>query len=188
MNRIPIPTVEKIPEASIPLLAEINKQLGTVPNMMKLIGNSPSALEGYLSLSNSLKKGAITKKTRERIALALAEINGSKYCLSAHSYFGKNMANLNEEEIKANRSGTSLEDPKAAAAIHFAAKVALDRGHVCDSDIEAVRKAGHTDAEIVEIVLHVALNTLTNYLNSIAKLKIDFPAESLRATREKLLS
>ena len=182
MNRIPVPSTEETPDATIPLLNEVNKQLGTVPNMIKLIGNSPSALEGYLHLKNSLKKGTINKKTRERIALALAEINGSKYCLSAHSYYGKKM-NLDNTEIKANRSGTSLEDRKAAAAIEFAAKVALDRGHILDSDIEKVKKAGHSNAEIVEIVLHIALNTLTNYLNTVAKLKIDFPAEDLSNLR-----
>jgi len=182
MNRIPIPTIDESPAATLPLLDEVNKQLGTVPNMMKLIGHSPPALEGYLNMSDALKKGKINKKTRERIALALAEINGSRYCLSAHSHFGKNM-NLGETEIKANRSGTSLEDPKAAAAIHFAAKVALDRGHVCDTDIEEVREAGHSNAEIVEIILHVALNTLTNYLNTVAKLKIDFPTEDLGNVR-----
>lgn len=178
MNRISVPNTKETPEATIPLLNEINKQLGTVPNMMKLIGNSPQALEGYLHMSNSLKKGKIDKKTRERIALAIAEINGSRYCLSAHSHFGKKM-NLDKTEIKANRSGTSLEDPKAAAAIHFAAKVALDRGRVSDADLDNVRKAGHSNAEIIEIVHHVAMNTLTNYLHSIAKLKIDFPEEDL---------
>ena len=91
MNRIPIPKSQETPHATIPLLNEINKQLGSVPNMMKLIGNSPSALEGYLLMSNSLKKGKIGKKTQERIALAIAEINGSKYCLSEHSHKGRKM-------------------------------------------------------------------------------------------------
>ena len=54
MNRIFIPTTEQTPAASLPLLDAVKKQLGVVPNLMKLVGNSPAALEGYLSLNNAL--------------------------------------------------------------------------------------------------------------------------------------
>ena len=174
MNRISIPTADQTPAASLPLLAAVNKQFGVVPNLMKLVGNSPAALEGYLSLNNALGKGTIGAKTGERIALAIAEINGCSYCLSAHTYLGKNIAKLDDAEIAANRDGTSF-DPKAAAAVRFAASVALARGHVSDADVKAVKAAGYSNAEIVEIVLHVALNTLTNYVNEVAQTEIDFP-------------
>lgn len=174
MNRITIPTTDQTPAASLPLLDAVKKQLGVVPNLMKLVGNSPAALEGYLSLNTALGKGMIDAKTRERIALAIAEINGCSYCLSAHTYLGKNVAKLDDGEILANRNGNS-SDPKAAAAVHFAVRVALERGHVADADISAVKAAGYSNAEIVEIVLHVALNTLTNYVNEVAQTEIDFP-------------
>jgi len=77
-----------------------------------------------LSLNSALAKGMIDAKTRERIALAIAEINGCSYCLSAHTYLGKNVAKLDDAEILANRNGNS-SDPKAAAAVHFAVRVAL---------------------------------------------------------------
>ena len=174
MNRITIPTTDQTPAASLPLLDAVKKQLGVVPNLMKMEGNSPAALEGYLSLNTALGKGMIDAKTRGRIALAIAEINGCSYCLSAHTYLGKNVAKLDVGEILANRNGNS-SDPKAAAAVHFAARVALERGHVVDADISAVKAAGYSNAEIVEIVLHVALNTLTNYVNEVAQTEIDFP-------------
>ena len=75
----------------------------------------------------------------------------------------------------ANRQGGSL-DPKADAAVRFAAKVVRERGHVSDADVQAVRMAGYDDAQIVEIVQHVALNTWTNYMNEVARTEIDFPA------------
>jgi uncharacterized peroxidase-related enzyme len=182
MNRIAIPTADQTPAASLPLLNAVHKQLGVVPNLMKLVGNSPAALEGYLSLNTALGKGTIGVKTGERIALVIAEINGCSYCLSAHTYLGKNVAKLDEAEIAANRNGMS-SDSKAAAAVHFAARVALARGHVSDADVQAVKAAGYSNSEIVEIVLHVALNTLTNYVNEVAQTEIDFPRvePSLRA-------
>lgn len=174
MTRISVPTIELSPAASLPLLDAVKKQLGVVPNLMRLVGNSPAALEGYLSLSGALGKGSIGAKTGERIALAIAEINRCDYCLSAHTYLASNVAKLDAAEISANRHGQSGE-AKADAAVRFAASVAIERGHVSDTAVAAVKAAGFTDAEVIEIVLHVALNTLTNYVNSVAHTEIDFP-------------
>ncbi len=175
MSRIPTPSsIADAPATSQPLLAAVNKQLGTVPNLFRLVSTSPQALEGYLGLSAALGKGALSAPTRERIALAVAEVNGCDYCLSAHTYLGRTLAKLDDAEITANRSGAS-NDPKADAAVRFAAKVVRTRGHVGEADVSAVRQAGYSDAEIIEIVQHVALNTWTNYVNEVFKTDIDFP-------------
>ena len=175
MSRIPTPaTIESAPVASQPMLEAVKKQLGSVPNLFRLVATSPAALEGYLSMSGALGKGALPAATRERIALAVAEINGCGYCLAAHSFLGKNLAKLDDAEIEANRGGGS-HDPKADAAVRFAAKVTRERGHVSAEDLLTVKNAGYTDAQIVEIVQHVALNTWTNYINEVAKTVIDFP-------------
>ena len=180
MTRIPIPgTINDAPAASQPLLEAVKKQLGVVPNLFRLVSTSPAALQGYLGLSGALSKGALPAATRERIALVVAEINGCDYCLSAHSYLGKNLAKLDDAEIAANRNGAS-NDPKADAAVRFAAKVVRERGHVSEDDVRAVKLAGYDDAQAIEIVLHVALNTWTNYLNEVAKTDIDFPVVSAR--------
>ena len=175
MSRISIPsTVAAAPIASQPLLSAVKSMLGSVPNLFRLVANSPAALEGYLGLNGALAKGALDAGTRERIALAVAQENGCGYCLAAHTYLGKNVAKLDPVEMMANRKGGS-NDPKAAAAVHFAAAVTRARGHVSDTELDAVKLAGYTDGEIVEIVLHVALNTLTNYINNVADTDIDFP-------------
>jgi uncharacterized peroxidase-related enzyme len=180
MSRIPTPaTIEAAPAASQPMLQAVKKQFGVAPNLFRLVANSPAALEGYLGLSAALGKGALPAPTRERIALAIAEINGCAYCLSAHTYLGKTLARLDDTEITANRSGAS-NDPKADAAVRFAAKVAIARGHVSDDDVRAVRLAGYDDAQVIEIVLHVALNTWTNYVNEVAQTDIDFPVVTAR--------
>src|SRR5512141_3139471 len=149
MSRIPIPAaIQAAPAASQPFLHAVKGQLGSVPNLFRLVANSPAALEGYVSLSGALGKGALPAATRERIALAVAEINGCGYCLAAHTYLGKNVAKLHDAEIAANRAGVS-NDPKADAAVRFAAKVARARGHVSDDDFRAVKLAGYDDAEVI---------------------------------------
>ncbi len=175
MSRVPTPaSIEAAPAASQPLLQAVKKQLGVAPNLFRLVANSPASLEGYVSLSGALGKGELPAATRERIALAVAEINGCDYCLSAHTYLGRNVAKLDDSEMTANRNGSS-NDIKADAAVKFAAKVTQLRGHVTGADFAAVKAAGYTDAQIIEIVQHVALNTWTNYINTVAETEIDFP-------------
>lgn len=180
MSRLFIPaSIEAAPAASQPLLEGVKKKLGVAPNLFRLVAASPAALQGFIDLSGALGKSTIPAATGERIALAVAEINGCDYCLSAHSYVAKNLAHLDDAEIAANRAGGS-GDAKADAAVRFAAKVAQERGHVGDADVAALKDAGYDDAQVVEIVLHVALNSFTNYLNEVARTEIDFPAVAAR--------
>jgi uncharacterized peroxidase-related enzyme len=180
MSLIPTPaTIEAAPAASRPLLEGVKKQLGTVPNLFRLVSNSPAALEGYVALMGAMNKRALPAPTRERIAIAVAEINGCSYCLSAHTYVGKNVAKFDDAEIAANRKGAS-NDPKADAAVRFAVKIVRERGHVTEDDLKAVKSAGYDDAQVIEIVLHVALNTWTNYINEAGKTDIDFPVVNAR--------
>src|SRR6187399_273789 len=108
MSRIGTPaTVEAAPEASRPLLEAVGKQLGVVPNLFRMVSNSRAALEGYVGLLGALAKGALPAATHERIALAVAEANGCDYCVSAHTWLGRNVAKLDDAEMVANRRGNS---------------------------------------------------------------------------------
>ena len=89
------------------------------------------------------------------------------------------LAGLDDLEMIANRKGSS-NDSKAAAAVQFAAKVARERGHIGQADLDAVRRAGYDDGQIIEIVQHVALNVWTNYINKIADTEVDFPVVQSR--------
>ena len=111
---------------------------------------------------------------RERIALAVANVNGCDYCNAAHTAIGKSLK-LSETDITAARAGHAA-DAKADAAVAFARKVTVNRAQVSEADIKAVSAAGFTDAQIVEIVLVVAANVLTNYVNEVFKTPVDFPA------------
>ena len=113
MSRLPIPDFDTAPDASKPILEAVHKQLGVVPNMFRLIAASPAALEGFAGNNAALAK-TLDVKTRERIALAVAQVNGCDYCLSAHTYLGLNLAKLTPEEVARNRRGRSGD----AKAVH----------------------------------------------------------------------
>jgi uncharacterized peroxidase-related enzyme len=173
MSRLTIPARDDVPQASKPILDAVHKQLGVVPNMFRLIAASPAALQGFTGNNGALAR-TLDVKTRERIALAVAQVNDCDYCLSAHSYLGLNLAKITPEEIALNRKGES-GDAKADAAVRFAAKVVRERGRVSDGDIKAVRDAGFSDGQIVEIIAVTAENIFTNLLNVVAQTDIDFP-------------
>ncbi|WLE62811.1 carboxymuconolactone decarboxylase family protein [Burkholderia plantarii] len=181
MSRLHIPTRDEAPANSKPILDIVYQKLGVVPNLYRLIGSSPAALAAFAAFQDGLSK-TLDPGNRERIALVVAQINGSDYCLSAHSYLASNFARLSPDEIALNRGG-GAKDPKAAALVKFAARVAEQRGHIVDADVLAVRQAGFNDAQIVEIVAQVAANVFTNYLNEVARTRIDFPVAPSLAPR-----
>ncbi len=156
------------------LFNAIQSKLGMVPNMMRTMGNSPALLEGYLNLSEALAKGTLGIKTGELIAMTVAEKNACDYCLSAHAFIGEKLAGIQPDAIASAREAQS-QNAKIHAALKFALALVTTRGAVSDADIAAVKEAGYGDGEVGEIVAHVALNILTNYLNKTAATEIDFP-------------
>jgi uncharacterized peroxidase-related enzyme len=158
------------------LLTAVKGALGIVPNMTKVMANSPAVLEGYLGLSGALGKGLLDAKTREQLALVTSQENECDYCLSAHTAIGK-MVGLTPEQIVEARSGHG-KDVRTTAALTFSRRVLETRGQIVDADLAAVREAGYGDGEIAEIIAHVALNVLTNYFNNAAQVDIDFPKVS----------
>ena len=181
MSRINIPaTVDAAPAAAQPLLNGVKAKLGSVPNLFRLLAVSPAALEGYLGLSGALGKGTLDARTRERIALAVAEFNGCGYCTVG--------ARVHRQEHGGPRP-TPRSPPIATAAPPTTGGGGRQRSRSRSSRRAArsptptsprSRLAGYSDAEVVEIVLHVALNTLTNYVNEVAETAIDFPAVKAR--------
>jgi uncharacterized peroxidase-related enzyme len=174
MSRLAIPALDDVPDASKPILQAVHQQLGVVPNMFRVIAASPAALQGFTANNAALSR-TLDVKTRERIALAVAQVNGCDYCLSAHSYLGLNLAKITPEEIALNRTGRS-GDAKADAAVRFAVDIVRTRGQVSNADIDALRNAGFTGGQIVDIIAVTAENIFTNLLNVIAQTDIDFPA------------
>lgn len=151
----------------------IERQLGVVPNMMRTMAQSPRVLEGYLALSGALSRGLLPATLQEQIALAVAEANACNYCLSAHTALGRR-AGLSDDQLAASREGRAAE-AKANAALQFALAFLEHRGGIGDDELARVRAAGFSDAEITEIIAHIALNVLTNYFNRAADTEIDFP-------------
>lgn len=156
------------------LLEATQRTLGVIPNMARVLASSPAALKAWLESLRALAGGTLDPGLRERIALGVAEANECGYCLSAHTYVAKHVTHLSDDAIQESRQ-LSSSNPRVDAALSFAQAVLETRGGVSDNDVEQVRAAGYSDGEIAEIVVHIALNVLTNYFNKVADTDIDFP-------------
>lgn len=155
------------------LLEAINQQMGMVPNFLKVLANSPAALRAFLGLHAIAGEGSLDAKTRERIALAVAQENECQYCVSAHTALGRK-AGLKGAEIEANRAGTS-QDAKAAVAVKFARALIEHKGEITTAELLEVRNTGYSESDIVEIITHVGMNILTNIIGKASRVDIDFP-------------
>lgn len=173
MARLPIQSVQSAAGGNKDIFAALQKGLGTVPNMARVMANSPAVLQSWASFNGAMGTARLSAQIREQVALLTAQSNACTYCLSAHSVLGK-MVGLNQAQIDGARHLES-SDPHTFAALKFAQAVIDRRGGIGESDIKAVRAAGFSDAEIAEIVAAVALNFFTNFFNRAFDVDVDFP-------------
>jgi uncharacterized peroxidase-related enzyme len=155
------------------LLDGVQEKIGFVPNLMRTLAVSPATLDAYLSFGDRLSHGILSPKLREQLAVAVAYSNSCEYCLAAHTAIG-GLLGLTPSQLEAAYTADST-DPQIAAALQFAQKLVQNQGHVSDEEVAKIRGAGYSDAEIAEIVGHVALNVFTNYFNTVAQTNVDFP-------------
>jgi uncharacterized peroxidase-related enzyme len=173
MSRINIVDPQSAAGDARRLLDAVQSQLGVTPNFIRVLANSPKALEGFLGLYGAAAGFRLDKALQERIALAVAEGNACEYCVSAHTAIGRH-AGLSNAEMLLNRQGTA-GDAKNAAAVSFARALNDSLGEITAGELEAARVAGLTDPEIVEIIAVVALNIFTNIIGKASRVDIDFP-------------
>jgi uncharacterized peroxidase-related enzyme len=155
------------------LLDAVVHKYGGAPNSFKTMAHSPAAFQGFLDLSGTLEGGVLPFETRYQIAIAVSEINGCPYCLSAFTAIGK--GNGMQDEILAACRLAGSTDPKIDAILKFAAAIVRKRGAVTAEDFQKVKSAGCSDEEIQEIIANVALFTFANYINLVIGTEVDFP-------------
>ncbi len=178
MNRVPLIDRNNTSAERKQTLDAINAAFGVTPKMFRAVANSPAALNSMWGSFGALGAGVISARLGEQIAVAVADRNACNYCLAAHTALAMK-AGVSADDLASAQSGES-SDPKTRAALQFALKLVDNRGQIESADVEAVRKAGFNDEEIVEILAHVALNLFTNYVNIAFDVPVDFPTVQLR--------
>jgi uncharacterized peroxidase-related enzyme len=183
--KFPLHTQDSAPEASRPLLAQVENAFGFVPNLTATLAESPAALAGYLQLSGIIQEhSTLSSQEQQIVMLAVSEANGCDYCMAAHSLIA-GMAQLPEQTIATLRACEDLTDPKQAALTKFARAVIEHRGWVPDTDQESFLAAGFTKRQLLDVVAIVSLKTLSNYANHLAHTQLDPAFEAHRWTKAR---
>jgi uncharacterized peroxidase-related enzyme len=173
LNRIPPLDPKNAAGKTKQIFDDMQAKFGMVPNLFRVLGNAPAALEAYVNFSAALAGGTLDTKVQEQIGLTVADSNLCGYCLSAHIFMGGKMG-LTQEEI-ADAIRARAANPKTDAILKLARSIIVQRGELSDSELQRARGADLTDGEIVEIVAQVVLNIFMNYLDHIARTVVDFP-------------
>ncbi|MEM5421713.1 MULTISPECIES: carboxymuconolactone decarboxylase family protein [Paraburkholderia] len=176
MSRLSAIKPEAATGAAAEIFAKIRKAVGKVPNAYATIGtHSPEALGALLNMEAVISAGTLSKPDIEAIKLAVSEVAGCDYCLAAHTLAGK-FAGLAPETMKAVRAGEATGDAKRDALVHFVRLLVKTHGTVPEAEVSAIREAGYTERQIVEIALAVTSITFTNLVNRVNDTTLDFPA------------
>jgi uncharacterized peroxidase-related enzyme len=176
MSRLSTIAPEAATGATAEVFAKIKKAAGKVPNAYATIGtHSPEALGVMLGVDTVISSGTLSKPDIETIKLAVSEVAGCDYCIAAHTLMGK-FAGLSPEGMKQIRAGDPTGDAKRDALVRFVRTLVDTRGTVPAAELGAVREAGYTERQVIEVCLAVASITFTNLVNRVNDTTLDFPA------------
>ncbi len=165
--------VETAPEKSRPLLEKIQKSFKFIPNLFGVFANSPVLLEGYLGLEGVFEKGSLSAVERQIVLLAASVENSCRYCTAAHSTLLKAFMHVPADVVSAVRSNVSVSDPKLNALVALTKEIVSQRGHVGAQVMENFLAAGYRKDQVLEILIGVALKTMSNYLDHISPTELD---------------
>lgn len=172
-------TIENAPEKSKPILTQIKKGFGFIPNLMATFANSPAVLEGYMGLDKSWEGSSLSPVERQLILLAVSTQNECGYCIAAHSTILKGGLRVPAETVKAVRHGDSLTDSKLDALVKLTREIVAERGHVSEATLKRFLESGYNGTQVMEVLIGVALKTISNYLDHMNPAPLDpaFQAE-----------
>lgn len=158
------------------LFGAIRKAIGKVPNAYATIGsNAPAVLANALQTGQILKNGALSARELEAINLAVSEHTGCDYCVAAHTLMGK-LAGYSGQQMRQLREGSYPDDVKIDALVRFVLELVSTRGTVPAESVQAVRAAGYTDGQIVEVIQAMSAILFTNMVHRVNDTTLDFPA------------
>jgi len=172
------PAREELTQDGQLIYDSIKAAFGKVPNLFAFIGYSANGLSSYLTFQQAQAKGTFKAKEREAIYLVVSEVNGCRYCQSAHTAIGK-MNGFSEEETLQLRQGYH-PNARLNAIVALAKEVTEQQGRVSEATLDQFFAQGFDNAALVDLVMLVADKIAANYLHNLSQIEIDWPlAKSL---------
>jgi uncharacterized peroxidase-related enzyme len=175
MSTITVPSRGDVSENNQAIFDNLQKGLGFVPNLYAYYAKNETALGDYLAFQN--RKSTLKAKEREVINLVTSQINGCRYCQSAHTVLGK-LNGFTEEQIIELRKGTASFDAKLDALVRFTASVVENRGNATQASKDNFFAVGYNEANMIDVVIVIGDKIISNYIHNLTGFAIDFPVAS----------
>ncbi len=172
MTTFTVPTKEEVSLNNQAIFTNLEKALGFVPNLYAYYAKNDTALADYLALQN--RKSTLKAKEREVINLVVSQINGCRYCQSAHTVLGK-MNGFTDEQVIELRQGSAAFDSKLDALAKFTASTTANHGNATQASKDAFFAAGYTEANLIDVVMVIGDKVISNYIHNLTGFAIDFP-------------
>ncbi len=172
--RLPLQTIDSAEGNAKAMLITAKAQVGFVPNMYAGMANSPGLLETYLlGYQRFRDESSFTPVEQEVVLLTISRFHACTYCMAAHSMIADKMSKVPAEVLQALRTGGSIPDAKLAALSELTAIMVEQRGNPTIEQFEAFIAAGYSDRAVLEIVLAIAVKTISNYSNHVLHTEVD---------------
>lgn len=171
---LPIHTPATAPTKGAPLLEGAQKKLGFIPNMYGAMVNSPGLLETYqLGYERFRSDSGFSPAEQEIVFLTISFDNGCDYCMAAHSMLADAFSKVPKEVTDSIRAGREIPDVKLRALAHFTRHLLQTRGRPTAAEAQAFLAAGYTEKQVFDLILAIAVKTLSNYSNHISATPVD---------------
>ena len=173
-ENFPIHTAESAPADSKGVLMAMKNKFGFDLNLFGKLATSSKALKAYSGINEIFARSSFKPLEQQVVLLAVSHQNSCHYCVAAHTT-GSLAGGLDADAIKAVGSGQALADERLEALRQFTIAMVEQRGDLQGSEVETFLAAGFTPENILEVVLGVALKTISNYANHIMQTPLDDP-------------
>lgn len=156
------------------IIEDATKKNGGWPNMYGNMINSTGLLETYLHGYNMFRtESGFTPVEQEVIFLTLSYENECNYCMAAHSFIADKMSKVPTEVTDAIRAGLPIADNKLQVLSLFTKQLFISRGRPTKEEVSIFLAAGFDEKKILEIILALAVKTLSNYSNHVFDTETD---------------
>jgi AhpD family alkylhydroperoxidase len=153
-------------------LAEIEKDFGFVPNLLKEMAKSPAAPLVYTKTEGIMHNAYLTDKEQQVVQLVVSLFNECGYCSSMHSKFSE-VNGLSHEDVLAIRNGKFPQDKSMGDLVWTTRTILEKRGHLTDKELEIIDKMGIGRTKLYEILAHIGRKMIANYAVHIIKPELD---------------
>lgn len=155
------------PQGAAEVLVKVRERYGFIPNLAAFVAESPKVLEALLGMAGAFDNTSLTPQEQQLVLLTVSALNGCSYCKTAHTALGR-MAEFDESTLQAIIAFEPLADRKLQALREFTRLLVEQRGWLDPAEVQAFLDAGYNRAQVFEVVLGVAMKTLTNYSNHLS--------------------